>query len=159
MIRPARLAAALMLGLAASVDAQPAPQNLAAIALLQGTCGHLVVGGKDASSRCEGKLTNSIYKTGRSGFTFLVGDLAVVTFSGADSPAKGDQATVRLDKVIFTLVGTGTPPNVVPATGTCTYTNPYAGPSHVNCSAATKSGSFSASFVSNGEPPDLQRFN
>src|SRR5690349_11485706 len=94
--------------------------NLHAIAIMNGTCQRLIMGDKDASSGCEGKLTNTMYKTGRSGFTFLVGDLAVVTFSGADSPAKGNMATIRLDKVIFTLIGTGTKPNVVPATGTCT---------------------------------------
>ena len=132
--------------------------NLHAIAIMNGTCDGLVMGDKDASSGCEGKLTNTMYKTGRSGFTFLVGDLAVVTFSGADSPAKGNIARIRLDKVIFTLIGTGTKPNVVPATGTCTYTNPYAGPSHVTCSASTKSGRFSGSFVSDGKPPDLQEF-
>lgn len=132
--------------------------NLHAIAIMQGTCHRLVIGEKDASSNCESKLTNTMYKTGRSGFTFLVGDLAVVTFSGADSPAKGNSASIRLDKVIFTLIGTGTEPNVVPATGTCTYTNPYAGPSRVHCSASTESGRFSGSFVSNGQPPDIQEF-
>jgi hypothetical protein len=126
--------------------------------MMNGTCQRLIIAGNDASSSCQGKLTNTMYRTGRSGFTFLAGDVAVVTFSGADSPAKGDQAVIRLDKVIFTLVGTGTEPNVVNATGSCSYTNPYAGPSHVSCSASTKAGRFSASFVSDGAPPDLQEF-
>jgi hypothetical protein len=136
----------------------PGLSSLHAIAIMNGTCKQLTIADKDASSGCEGKLTNTIYKTGRSGFTFLVGDLAVVTFSGADSAAKGNSATIHLDKVIFTLIGTGTDPNVIRATGTCTYTNPYVGPSHVTCSASTKSGRFSAAFVSNGQPPDLQEF-
>ena len=132
--------------------------NLHAIAMMDGKCAQLTFAGQDGTQRCEGKITNTVYKTGRSGFTFLIGDLAVITFSGADSPAKGDQATVRLDKVIFTLIGTGTKPNVIPASGSCTYTNPYAGPSRINCSATTGDGKFSGSFVSNGQPPDIQEF-
>lgn len=153
------LAAIVIVSPSAQALAGPAAApNLSAIAFLKGTCQSFVVGGKDASRKCLGKLTNTVYRTGRSGFTFVVGDLAVVTFSGADSPAIGNRAAIRLDKVIFTLIGTGTPPNVIPASGRCTYTNPYAGPSHVNCSATTKDGPFSASFVSNGEPPDIQQF-
>lgn len=156
----AALAAALTTSLLASeAEAQTGDmKNLAGIAILNGSCTQLTVGGKDATHACEGKITNTMYKTGRTGFIFMVGDLAVVTFSGADSPAKGDHASVRLDKIIFTLVGTGTAPNVIPATGSCSYTNPYAGPSRINCSASTKDGKFSGSFVSNGAEPDIQRF-
>ena len=132
--------------------------NLHAIAIMDGKCSSLVIADKPATHQCVGKITNSMYKTGRSGFIFTAGDVAVVTFSGADSPAKGDQANIRLDKVIFTLIGTGTPPNVIAAKGTCTYTNPYAGPSRINCSATTEAGRFSGSFVSNGREPDIQRF-
>jgi hypothetical protein len=132
--------------------------NLHAIALMDGKCTSLVIADKPATHNCTGKITNSMYKTGRSGFIFTAGDLAVVTFSGADSPAKGNQATVRLDKVIFTLIGTGTEPNVMPAKGSCTYTNPYAGPSRINCTATTEAGRFSGSFVSDGREPDIQRF-
>ena len=64
----------------------------------------------DAPFQSIGKVINSMYKTGRSGFIFTARDFAVVTSSGADSPAKGDQATICLDKVIFTLIGTSTPP-------------------------------------------------
>jgi hypothetical protein len=133
-------------------------ENLSAIAIMNGRCSQLVFAGKDATRACVGKITNTMYKTGRAGFVFMAGDLAVITFSGADSPARGDQATVRLDKVIFTLVGMGTEPNAIPATGTCTYTNPYAGPSRINCSASTKEGKFSGAFVSDGAEPDIQRF-
>ncbi|HEY0625448.1 MAG TPA: hypothetical protein VGD10_01820 [Allosphingosinicella sp.] len=136
----------------------PNLEALDGLAVMNGTCGRLILGGRDVSSGCESRVTNSMYKGGRTGFTFLAGDVAVVTFSGADTPAKGNHATVRLDRVIFTLNGAGTKPNVVPASGTCTYTNPYAGPSRINCSASTNNGAFSASFVSDGEPPIIERF-
>ena len=133
-------------------------RNLHAVAFLNGKCTQLTFAGKDGTRACVGKITNTMYKTGRTGFVFMFGDHALITFSGADSPARGDQATVRLDKVIFALIGTGTEPNVIPATGICTYTNPYAGPSRINCSASTKVGKFSGAFVSDGAEPDIQRF-
>lgn len=133
-------------------------KNLRAVAMMHGTCGKLVMAGEDVSEGCQGLITNTMYKTGRTGFVFTAGDVAVVTFSGAGAPAQGDQASARLDKVIFTLIGTGTEPNVLPATGTCTYTNPYAGPSRINCSATTKIGRFSGTFVSDGEEPDIKQF-
>jgi hypothetical protein len=133
-------------------------RHLQAVAILNGNCTQLSFAGKDATRACVGKITNTMYKTGRTGFVFMAGDLAVITFSGADNPAQGDQATVRLDKVIFTLVGTGTEPNVIPATGNCRYTNPYAGPSRITCSASTKDGKFSGAFVSDGAEPDIKEF-
>lgn len=132
--------------------------NLAGIATLNGTCSRLVMADNDASDSCVGQAINSMYNNGRTGFAFQAGDMAIVTFSGIGTPAKGDLAESKLDHVIFGLVGTGTEPNSVPATGKCTYTNPYAGPSHINCFAKTKSGTFSASFVSDGAEPDVQEF-
>ena len=133
--------------------------NLHALAIMNGQCTQLTVAGKDSTPVCLGKITNTMYKTGRSGFIFMAGDVAVVTFSGMDTPARGDQATVHLDAIIFTLVGTGTPPNDIPATGSCTYTNPYAGPSRIQCTASTEAGRFSASFTSDGKEPDYRQFD
>ncbi|WP_114227210.1 MULTISPECIES: hypothetical protein [Sphingomonas] len=132
--------------------------NLKAVAIMHGRCRSLVVAGKDASRACSSLVTNSMYRTGRGGFVFTAGDLAVVTFSGFDTGAQGDIAEIKLDHVIFSLIGTGTPRNTVPATGTCTYTNPYAGPSHITCTALTKSGRFAATFLSNGQEPEFKRF-
>jgi hypothetical protein len=154
------LTALLPLTPAASAPAKSSGNldNLAGLAMLNGTCSKLVVAGHDESEACVGKLSNTIYRTGRTGFVFVAGDTAVVTFSGMDTPVKGDVGSVRLDHVIFGLMGTGTDPNSLTATGSCRYTNPYAGPSHVDCTASTKIGRFSASFVSDGEGPDMQRF-
>ena len=134
------------------------PQPLRSLATLSGACQQLTLAGRDASKACIGKLVNTAYRNGRSGFTFAAGDLAVITFSGIDSAAQGNHAAIRLDKVIFTLLGTGTKPNSISATGQCLYSNPYVGPAYIRCSAATNSGPFTASFRSNGEPPELQQF-
>lgn len=154
--------AVLCLGAAATAGPAGAREqgfdNLQGIAIMNGKCTQLTVAGMDSTRACEGKITNTMYKTGRTGFVFMVGDFAVVTFSGMDSPAKGDQTATRLDRIIFTLIGTGTPPNDIPATGSCTYTNPDAGPSRINCSATTGEGKFSGSFVSDGQPPDITEF-
>ena len=130
------------------------------IAVLNGTCKRLIVAGKDLSKDCEGKVTNTMYEsTRRTGFLFVTrGGDVVVNFSGLDSPAVGDHAAALLSHVIFTQGETGSnraKHQAYVATGTCTYTNPYAGPSHINCSASTTKGLFSASFVSDGRPPDF----
>ena len=137
--------------------------GLSSFAVMNGTCQRFIVAGEDLSEGCEGKVLNTMYEsTGRTGFAFLTRSGTSVTFSGVDTPAQGDQAHSILDRVIFTMDNKETNPkavksNVVEATGTCSYTNPYAGPSHINCSATTKNGSFSASFVSDGKAPDIER--
>jgi hypothetical protein len=138
-------------------------QNLDGFAVMNGTCRRLIVAGKDLSKDCMGKVTNTMYEsTGRTGFLFVTrSGNVVVNFTGMDTPAVGDHAASVLDHVIFTQGKTGSKRaehNGYRATGTCTYTNPYAGPSHINCSASTKKGLFSASFVSDGKPPGIERF-
>jgi len=148
--------AACLLGLAGNAHAAP----LDYVATMNGTCSHLVFGGRDGSKACLPKVVNDVHKDGRTGFTFLVGDLAVVTFSGAAQQVKDDANTVTqpLDEVVFTLTGTGASPKTIKAAGVCTYTNPYAGPGKVDCTAHTSQGSFEASFVSDGRAPSIQRF-
>ncbi|WP_294004560.1 hypothetical protein [Sphingomonas sp.] len=65
---------------------------------------------------------------------------------------------VQVDEVIVNQVGPGVRPpadhsNEMTARGTCTYTNLYAGPSHIDCTASTGKGPFSAAFLSDGKPP------
>ena len=143
-----------------SLAGQPQPSaadgGLAAIATLTGTCERLVVAGEEKTDGCRAMIGNTIYRTGRSGFTFFVdGDSGLVlTFSGADSAAEGDQATIVLDKIVFTPTGPLQETTVLRAAGRCTYTNPYIGPSRVDCSASTESGRYSATFISDGRPPE-----
>ena len=171
-MKPARLLRftvfALASGFSATITAAQGQsgdlRNLSGMALMNGTCQRLIVAGRDLTKACLGKVTNSMYEsTGRTGFSFVTSDNSAVTFSGMDTPAKGNRAASILDHVIFTPKNseadpTKVKPNVVPARGTCTYTNPYAGPSHINCTASTSMGSFSASFVSDGKAPTIERF-
>lgn len=138
-----------------SADAQGI-KDLTTIVSLRGQCSKLMIAKVDFSSDCQGKLMNTAYKSGRTGFTFWLGD-GFVTFSGADSPAMGIRASVSLDRVLLARVGPERDSPLV-ATGTCTYTNPWAGPSHVNCRAFTKLGMVTASFVSDGQEPDISSF-
>jgi hypothetical protein len=125
-----------------------------ATAMLAGDCRRLVIAGRDVSAGCKGRVMNTNYYSGRSGFTFGT-DREVVTFSGMDTPAVGDRAFTRLDKVIITRIGGMRPtPREVRATGQCHYSNPHAGRSYVRCSARTAEREFSVDFLSNGQPPE-----
>jgi hypothetical protein len=129
------------------------------IAISQGTCIKLLFAGHDGTAKCKGLLLNEVFRDGRSGFTFTVGDLAVISFSGfgskqvKDSP---DKVTQPIDTVIFTLIGVGTPPNRIMAVGTCTFSNPNVGPMLVRCSSHTENGLFEATFRSDGHAPSIQ---
>lgn len=129
-----------------------------AVAWLAGDCQRLVLAGRDVSPACEGEVQNTVYRTGRrTGFTFSTPNL-VVTFTGRDTPARGDHASSQLDKIIFTRIGGMSPrAREVRATGQCLYSNPHAGRSYVRCSARTAAGAFIAMFQSNGRPPEIWR--
>lgn len=138
-------------------------QGLSGFAVLDGTCQRFIVAGKDLTNECDGTVVNTMYeRTGRTGFAFVTRSNTSVTFSGGDTPAEGDQAHSVVDRVFFSIENTESDPqavksDVLQATGTCTYTNPYAGPSRINCSASTKDGPFIASFLSDGNPPKIER--
>jgi len=153
-----KLAAILAMVLCFAQGAVAAP--LSQLATMNGRCTSLTFAGKDGSKACQPKVVNSVHTDGRVGFTFLVGDIAVITFSGVAPQVKdtANIATQPLDTVIFTLTGMGTPPNDLKAAGVCTFSNPYAGPSKINCTAHTSNGIFRATFVSDGKEPSIQDF-
>jgi hypothetical protein len=133
-------------------------RNVVSMATLTGTCKRLIIAPKtDASQQCVGKLINVNYDDGRSGFYFVAGDVAAITFTGIGSAQvklNEDEVVQPVDGIIFTLIGMGTKPNFSPAVGSCRFTNPEKGrPSLVNCEATTKDGRFIANFVSDGRPP------
>lgn len=78
----------------------------------------------------------------------------MISFYGLDSKAVGDRATLRIEKLTLNLM-MGTPSTGGPATGVCTYTNPYAGPSLIECSALSSGREFKATFVSDGNAPNI----
>ena len=161
---PARRLAVALLA-ATLLPASPAPaqsglDNLVAIAGMTGTCERLALPDRDLTGTCEGRILNSAHSDGRSGFAFFSAH-AVISFAGQDSAAVGDRATLHVDEILISRTDTGaTPrPEIIPATGTCEYTNPYAGVSTVTCDAAGRQGHYSGHFRSDGHPPNVQRFD
>ena len=151
--------------LLAAIAAVPArPVNLAhaqttigdATAMgLTGSCDKLILGKQKLADSCSGKLLNMSYPDGRVGFYFILDDGRIVTFSGMDAPnPTPDTDDVKVDKVIMGVKGKPKDPEVVAATGTCTYGNPYKGESTVSCDGTMSNGQrFSARFTSDGKPP------
>jgi hypothetical protein len=99
-----------------------------------------------------------IYRDGRRSYAFSDGQQAMVSFSGAVERQDDQRGTLTLDHI---SVATNPGPQVESedATGTCEFSNPFAGePSFIRCSGRTASGEFSASFRSDGRPPARQDF-
>lgn len=124
------------------------------LAMVSGACDKLVLAGDDATGRCEGKVLNTAYPDNHSSFMF-VAEKTVVSFYGYDHLAKGDKAKLDVQKI--TVSEGGAPTTSKPAKGTCTYTNPYAGPSVIQCSAKSEGKTYAASFTSDGKPPQVNK--
>jgi hypothetical protein len=150
----------MILLLATALSLAPAAQDLSLLANMagiDGTCKKLTVAGSDRTADCPTSLINIAYKNARSSFMVQVGDDSMVSFYGDDHAATGNTATLVLRSMTITRLGQ-THARSVPATGECTYTNPYAGPSHVECHATTAEGDYALSFVSDGKPPHVTHF-
>jgi hypothetical protein len=137
-----------------TASAQQQAANRAVIGTMNGKCHKLLIGAADASSICEDKIINVAYLTGKSSFQFIAKDRAVVGFFGSDDKAMGDNAVLSVEQISLNML-MGTPSTISAASGTCTYSNPYAGPSLIQCSAKTTEGRFEATFVSDGQEPEL----
>jgi hypothetical protein len=144
-------------GLAAmmAVPANAQLSKLDSIGEMKGVCTEMTIAGHDLTSACKGTLINSGYKDGRIGFLFTIGDVALITFSGADTPASGAQRSKSdLDMIIFTRMSGPDHPVTSKATGACNYSL-----ARVECRAkADDGGVFHAVFVSDGSPPDFKNF-
>jgi hypothetical protein len=155
----------IALGVAAAVQAPPSAnpfdkvpmENLAAIAFMKGKCGRLVIAGRDRTARCQEAIVNDAWKNGRSSFIFSAKGWGMVSFYGVDSKAVGDEAVLHLDTILITLEGPAPVARQIRATGRCTYTNPYTGPSRIHCAATAGGKRYEAAFVSDGTPPDIHR--
>ncbi|MDK1388685.1 hypothetical protein QN224_25075 [Sinorhizobium sp. 8-89] len=156
------LAAALLSGVlyGTPVPAQEL-QKLSGIAMLTGTCERLVMGGDNLSGLCGGKVVQSIYSTGRTGFTVVMGEKGAVTFSGIEG-AKPDADTQlqSLDGIILNLGIEGTPPSSQAVTGSCTYGNPFKGPATISCQGVdANKEEYLLQFTSDGAPPIMRYFD
>lgn len=135
--------------------------GLESLAMMQGVCSLLGAPGRDFSNLCGPTLLNETFKSGRTGFTFLGGESAEFAFSGMGPKQvklTPDKVFQPIDSLILTLNGPPPQSNRLPATGGCTYSNPYAARSHVSCVAHTARGDFRAAFVSDGREPTIKRF-
>lgn len=136
-------------------------QNLTGMAILKGKCEKLTMKGDDLTEHCGNQIVQSIYNTGRTGFTVTVGDKGtVITFSGLEG-AKPDQDTQLqdLDFIILNLGIEGVTPARTPVRGGCGYSNPYKGPTTISCQATGEKGeAYLLQFRSDGSPPSMTDF-
>ena len=150
--------AALALILGALLPATPASSQIGLEEFVTlGRCESLIAGGRDRTLMCKERLTSG-HAGGRSAFAFSLGATNKISFAGFDGPALGDRATIAIDMVLVwrdrEMPSPG--PEVIPASGTCTYVGPNLGISTITCDASTAQGRFSAIFHTDGRAPDLQ---
>ena len=154
--RSALVVGGLAAALLASSASLSAKDELATIAVLTGECSKLVVAGVDHSAICEGVIANFAYRSGHSSFQFAATHVVAIGFYGTDHAAQGDESFITVEKISINRLK-GEPSIMVPASGKCTYTNPYAGPSRLLCSAISDGKAYSATFVSDGGEPAIKK--
>lgn len=144
-----------MIAAVSGAQAAPRQAEIPTMAIANGACNRLVIGGTDRTRECSGKLLNTIYRNGRVGFYFVTDTGAALTFTGlGDKQVKPDPDTAvqPIDGVIF---GYGGKTDRANAVGSCRFTNPYRKPGIVQCRADTSNGQFEASFRTDGNPPSV----
>jgi hypothetical protein len=125
----------------------------ATLAMFSGSCLKLTSPQADLTANCAGNVLNLTYPAGRSQFSPILNnrDMPFI-LGGVDSHAAGDIAVLAIDYVI-TDPGDTVRKVRHPAKGTCRYSNPYAGPSTIECKADTDQGAYEFKFRSDGKPP------
>ena len=119
---------------------------------LNGTCKLLMTPEGDQTHDCEPELFNMAFASGNSSFIVTIKDKGGISFRGMDSAAVGNTASLSVSTILLT--GTSFAPAVeLKAKGRCTYTNPNAGPVHVECYAKTDRGTYQLSYDSDGNWP------
>lgn len=130
--------------------------SLTGMASLTGTCDQLIVAGSAMSAHCNPMILQTMYTTGRTGFTVTAGDNGVtITFSGMEG-AKPDRDSQlqSVDMVILNLAIEGVDPTVQEVTGSCAYSNPYKGPMTISCQATDPdSKAYLLQFRTDGSEP------
>ena len=151
------------IGLCAAITVTSEPVSaqgstkVTSLVTMNGKCHKLVLGGENASEICKPTVLNVTYANGKSSFMFVAEGLGIISFYGTDSSAKGNKAVITVEQTTLKLEMANSP-TTAPATGTCSYTNPYTGPSLVQCSAVAAGEIFQATFVSDGSKPDVKEF-
>ena len=157
-MRPIALATLLTLVVAGvpPAHARPKQDQIESLAFESGTCKTLVTLSKDLTDVCGAKLVNTTWRSGRAGFYFVTTTGIAVTFSGMGDGQihpNPDVAIQPVDLLIF-----GKDHETQKAVGSCRFSNPFHGVATVDCEAQTAVGEFKASFVTDGNEPDIKRF-
>lgn len=108
------------------------------------------------SEGCQGPVIQSIYKSGRTGFTVGFGEKGVaITFSGMNGKKPDANSQLQtLDLLIFNLGIEGVDPETDEIDGSCSYSNPHLGPMNINCHATDKEGGgYLLEFRTDGSEP------
>lgn len=132
--------------------------GLTGMASLTGECERLVAAGKNFSDDCNGMILQSIYDSGRTGFTVTVGDKGVaMTFSGIEgAKPDADSQLQTLDRVILNLGIEGVDPTSTAVKGGCAYSNPYLGPMTISCQGTGTNGeAYLLQFRTDGSEPKI----
>ncbi|MEH6691130.1 MAG: hypothetical protein V7774_08100 [Pseudorhizobium pelagicum] len=156
------LSFALSTAIAPPIVAAQDLQRLTAIAHLTGNCERLVMAGTDMSPHCDGKILQSIYDNGRTGFTVIVGDKGTVaTFSGMQGAKPDPDSQLQsVDKVLLNLGIEGVPPSVDEVNGGCAYGNPFKGPMTISCHATNDDKkAYLLEFRTDGSEPVFQQMD
>ena len=147
--------------MASAVFAQVDRSNpLIGMVLVRGACGPELMryGQTVADPSCKA-LINTVYRNGRTGFYFTAGR-SMLTFSGIEPQINQgpDDIIQPVDLILVTQMTTDEPgqPELLPASGRCSFSNPFRGiPTTVQCEAETARGRFAATFDHDGSEPSL----
>ena len=162
MLKVSRMLCVAALGVAAGEVLAQDLNDLIGMATLSGRCEKLIAAGHDLTGACSDKIVQSIYATGRTGFTLPIGyDGAVITFSGIEGRKPDPDTQLQsVDKVILNLAIEGAPASMKDAKGGCQYRNPNNGPMLIGCHAVDNDGqSYSLQFRTDGSRPEFAEFS
>lgn len=115
--------------------------------VLPGKCLHLSIGTTNFTADCKGEIAN-VNGGGDVSFMFSIRTGGIISFQGNGRKVTGNKTTARLP-LTFVNIGSGVGEllGVDRASGSCTFTDPFAGPATIFCSAQTKQfGPVSARF-------------
>ncbi len=145
-------AAAFCFGATAAMAIEETPSNLVELLKLQGRCLKVAIARDDLTSRCSGGLAIAVYEDGRVGFHLTLHPRHILSLSGMHPRSGG--GIVVLDRAIFNTGSETNKPDILAASGTCSYGDPYAGRMTVRCSGTLEGGKdFVAAFQTDGSPP------
>ncbi|WDZ75927.1 hypothetical protein PWG15_15085 [Ensifer adhaerens] len=160
-LRSSMMAATAMPGSLAGLPAAAQEMgDLTGVAMVTGICERLVVAGEDMTNTCDGRLIQSIYRTGRTGFTVNIGSGGAVTFSGIEGKKPdADSQLQSVDRVIVNRGQDGGPISSKAVTGGCSYGNPFKGPATTKCEGTdAEKGAYVLQFRTDGTQPNLLNY-